>query len=298
MRVRERRRSFAASPIGMSSSALVDKSRRTVIIEPKRGALAFNFRELWAYRELLIFLAWREVRVRYKQSALGIVWVLIQPLATMVFFSLVFGRLAHLPSEGVPYPLFILSGLIPWTLFASALTRTGNSLVMNSNLLTKVYFPRLIIPVASALASLVDFAISLALLVGALIYYGVRPGWQVLAIPLFALLALLAAIALGLWLSALNVRFRDVQVALPFIVQIGLFASPVTYSASLVPGGISRLIYDLNPMASVLQGFRWSLTGGQAPGIELLGATALILAILIGGLIYFRSAEKTFADVI
>jgi lipopolysaccharide transport system permease protein len=269
-----------------------------VIIEPRRGPLAFNFPELWAYRELLVFLAWREVRVRYKQSVLGIVWVLIQPLATMVFFSLVFGRLAHLPSEGVPYPLFILSGLLPWQLFASALTRTGNSLVTNSNLLTKVYFPRLIIPFASALASLVDFTISLTLLVGALIYYGVRPGWQMLAVPVFALLAVLAAISLGLWLSALNVRYRDVQVALPFLVQIGLFASPVTYSASLVPSGTSRLIYNLNPMASVIQGFRWSLIGGPAPGLQLLGATALILAILIGGLIYFRAAERTFADVV
>jgi lipopolysaccharide transport system permease protein len=282
----------------MSAGAAAGTSRRTVIIEPRRGPIAFNFAELWAYRELLLFLSWREVRVRYKQSVLGIVWVLIQPLATMVFFSLVFGRLAHLPSDGVPYPLFILSGLLPWQLFASALTRTSNSLVSNSNLLTKVYFPRLIIPVASALASLVDFTISLTLLVGALIYYGVRPGWQLLAVPLFALLALLAAISLGLWLSALNVRYRDVQVALPFLVQIGLFASPVTYSANLVPGGITRLIYNLNPMASVIGGFRWSLIDGPAPGIQLLGATALILALLIGGLIYFRAAEKTFADVI
>lgn len=282
----------------MSSRATAVSPRRTVIIEPRRGALAFNFRELWAYRELLVFLAWREVRVRYKQSVLGIVWVLIQPLATMIFFSLVFGRLAHLPSEGIPYPLFILSGLLPWQLFANALTRTGNSLVANSNLLTKVYFPRLIIPFASALASLVDFSISLVLLVAALIYYGVRPGWQVLAVPLFALIAVTAAISVGLWLSALNVRYRDVQVALPFLVQIGLFASPVTYSASLVPGGTSRLIYNLNPMASVIQGFRWALTGGPAPGLQLLGGTALVLALLIGGLIYFRSAEKTFADVV
>jgi lipopolysaccharide transport system permease protein len=282
----------------VSARAAAGASRRVVIIEPSRGALAFNFTELWEYRELLIFLAWREVRVRYKQSALGIGWVLVQPLVAMIIFSVVFGRFARLPSEGLPYPLFVLSGLLPWQLFGSSLTRTGGSLVANANLLTKVYFPRLIIPLAAALAGVVDFAISLVLLVGVLVYYGVRPGWQVLTLPVFALLALLAAIAVGLWLSALNVRYRDVQVALPFLVQIWMFASPVTYSVSLVPGGISRLIYDLNPMASVIQGFRWSLTGGPAPGIQLLGATALLLAILIGGLIYFRTAEKTFADVI
>jgi len=282
----------------MSARAAAGASRRVVVIEPSRGALAFNFGELWEYRELLFFLAWREVRVRYKQSALGIAWVLIQPLATMVIFSVVFGRFAHLPSEGLPYPLFVLTGLLPWQLFGSSLTRTGGSLVANANLLTKVYFPRLIIPLAAALAGVVDFAISLVLLVAALIYYGVRPGWQMLTLPFFALLALLAAVSVGLWLSALNVRYRDVQVALPFLVQIWLFASPVTYSVSLVPGGISRLIYDLNPMASVIQGFRWSLTGGPAPGIQLLGATALLLAILVGGLIYFRTAQKTFADVI
>ncbi|HXN92752.1 MAG TPA: ABC transporter permease [Candidatus Sulfotelmatobacter sp.] len=282
----------------MSLRAAAGAARRPVIIEPRRGPLAFNFGELWEYRELLIYLAWREVRVRYKQSVLGIAWMLLQPLAAMTIFSVVFGRFAHLPSEGMPYPLFVLAGLLPWQLFASSLTRSAGSLVGNANLLTKVYFPRLIIPLSAALAGLVDFTISLVLLVGALIYFGVRPGWQIVTLPFFALLALLAAISLGLWLSALNVRYRDVQVALPFIVQIWLFASPVTYSASLVPGGASRLIYELNPMASIIQGFRWSLAGGTPPGLQLLGSTALLLAILIGGLIYFRSAEKTFADVV
>ncbi len=272
--------------------------RKPVVIEPSRGPLAFNFGELWEYRELLLFLAWREVRVRYYQSALGIAWMILQPLLAMVIFSVVFGRLAHLPSEGLPYPLFVLAGLLPWQLFASSLTRSAGSLVANANLLTKVYFPRLIIPLAAALAGLVDFTISLLLLVAALIYYGVRPGWEILTLPFFALLALLAAISLGLWLSALNVRYRDVQVALPFLIQIWLFASPVTYSASLVPGGASRLLYELNPLASIVQGFRWSLAGGTPPGIQLLGATALLLAVLIGGLIYFRAAEKNFADVV
>jgi lipopolysaccharide transport system permease protein len=282
----------------VSLRAAAGAARRPVIIEPRRGPLAFNFGELWEYRELLIYLAWREVRVRYKQSVLGIAWMLLQPLAAMTIFSVVFGRFAHLPSEGMPYPLFVLAGLLPWQLFASSLTRSAGSLVGNANLLTKVYFPRLIIPLSAALAGLVDFTISLVLLVGALIYFGVRPGWQIFTLPFFALLALLAAISLGLWLSALNVRYRDVQVALPFIVQIWLFASPVTYSASLVPSGASRLIYELNPMASIIQGFRWSLAGGTPPGLQLLGSTALLLAILIGGLIYFRSAEKTFADVV
>jgi len=272
--------------------------RRVVVIEPRRGALAFNFGELWEYRELLVFLAWREVRVRYKQSVLGIGWVLIQPLVAMIIFSVVFGRFAKLPSEGLPYPLFVLTGLMPWQLFASSLTRTAGSLVGNSNLLTKVYFPRLIIPLAAALAGVVDFVISLLLLVVVLIYYGVRPGWEIVTLPLFAFLALLAAISFGLWLSALNVRYRDVLIALPFLVQIWFFASPVSYSMSLVPGGFSRLLYGLNPMASVVQGFRWSLTGGPGPGIQLLGATALLLAVLISALIYFRIAEKTFADVV
>jgi len=282
----------------VSAPAATGAARRTIVIERKRGPLAFDFRELWEYRELLLFLTLREVRVRYKQTSLGIVWVLIQPLITMIIFSVVFGRLAHLPSEGMPYPLFILSGLLPWQMFAYSLTRSSGSLVANAGLLTKVYFPRLIIPFAAALAGLVDFVISLALLIVALVYYGIRPGWQVLTLPLFAVLVLLAAISVGLWLSAINVRYRDVGIALPFLVQVWLFASPVMYSATLVPGGITRLVYDLNPMTSLILGFRWSLTGGSPPGLQLLGATALLLAILVGGLIYFRSAEKTFADVV
>ena len=271
-------------------------TRRPVVIEPSRGPLSIDFAELWRYRELLWFLAWREVRVRYKQSALGIAWMLIQPIAATLIFSVVFGRLAHLPSEGMPYPLFVLAGLLPWQLFASSLTRSTGSLVGNANLLTKVYFPRLIIPLSAALAGLVDFSIALLPLIAVMLYYGVHPGWQIITLPVFAALALLAAVALGLWLSALNVRYRDVQVALPFIVQIWLFASPVTYSATLVPGGTSQLIYELNPLASIIEGFRWSFAGGAAPGLPLLGAAALLLAILIGGLVYFRAAEKTFAD--
>ena len=272
-------------------------SRKRVVIQPSRP-LAFNPREVWEYRELLFFLVWREVRVRYKQTALGIGWVLIQPLIAMVIFSVIFGQFAKLPSEGLPYPLFVLTGLLPWQLFAGGLTRTAGRLVRDANLLTKIYFPRLLIPISAALAGLVDFVLSLVLLGIMLVYYGVRPGWQLLTIPTFALLAVLAAIAFGVWLAALNVRYRDVQVALPFLVQIWFFVSPVAYSATLVSSGISRLVYGLNPMASVIQGFRWSLVGGVGPGLQLLGATSLILAVLVGGLIYFRAAEKTFADVI
>jgi len=261
-------------------------SRKRVVIQPSRP-LAFNPREVWEYRELLFFLVWREVRVRYKQTALGIGWVLIQPLIAMVIFSVIFGQFAKLPSEGLPYPLFVLTGLLPWQLFAGGLTRTAGSLVRDANLLTKIYFPRLLIPISAALAGLVDFVLSLVLLGIMLVYYGVRPGWQLLTIPTF-----------GIWLAALNVRYRDVQVALPFLVQIWFFVSPVAYSATLVSSGISRLVYGLNPMASVIQGFRWSLVGGVGPGLQLLGATSLILAVLVGGLIYFRAAEKTFADVI
>ena len=273
-------------------------ARRSIVIEPRRGPLALNFAELWEARELLYFLAWREVRVRYKQTALGVAWILIQPLVTMVIFSVIFGRLARLPSEGIPYPLFVLSGLIPWQMFAMSLTRTAGSLVANANLLTKIYFPRLLIPLSAAAAGLVDFVFSLLLLVVVLAYYGVHPGWQLLAMPFFVLLALLTAIAVGLWLSALNVRYRDVHIALPFLVQIWFFASPIAYSATLVPGGIWRLVYGLNPMAGVIDGFRWSLTGANPPGIQLLGSAALVLALLIGGLIYFRTAEKSFADVV
>jgi lipopolysaccharide transport system permease protein len=273
-------------------------SRKRVVIEPSRGPLAFNPRELWEYRDLLFFLIWREVRVRYKQTALGIGWVLIQPLIAMIIFSVIFGQFAKLPSEGLPYPLFVLAGLLPWQLFAGSLTRTGGSLVRDAGLLTKIYFPRLLIPLSAALVGLVDFVLSLVLLGIMLVFYGVRPGWQILAMPVFALLAVLAAMAFGLWLSALNVRYRDIQVGLPFLVQIWFFVSPVAYSVTLVKGGISRLIYGLNPMASVIQGFRWSLVGGPAPGLELLGATSLILVVLIAGLIYFRAAEKTFADVV
>jgi len=283
----------------MNSVARAAASRQTVVIEPRRGALALNFRELWTARELLYFLAWREVRVRYKQTALGIVWILIQPLVTMLLFSLIFGRLAHLPSQDIPYPLFVLSGLIPWQMFAMSLTRTSGSLVASSNLLTKVYFPRLLIPLSAAVAGLVDFVFSLLLLALALVYYGVRPGWQLVLMPFFVLLALLTVVAIGLWLSALNVRYRDVHIALPFLVQVWFFASPVAYSATLVPHGFWSLVYSLNPMATVIAGFRWSLLGGSAPGIELVvGSTALVLAILVSGLIYFRTAEKSFADVV
>jgi lipopolysaccharide transport system permease protein len=282
----------------MSSGVAADGRRRQIVIERRRGPLAFDFAEFWAYRELLVFLAWREIRVRYKQTALGIAWVLLQPLVSMLIFTIIFGRIAHLPSEGVPYPLFILAGLLPWQLFALALTRTGGSLVSNANLLTKVYFPRLVIPLSTTLAGVVDFAITLLLLVTVMIYYGVRPGWPLLAIPLFALLTLVAAFSVGLWLAALNVRFRDVQVALPFVVQVWFFASPFAYSASLVPGGILRILFNINPMASIIQGFRWCLTGGQAPGLQLLGSTAFLVVLMVGGLIYFRSAEKTFADVV
>ncbi len=254
--------------------------------------------ELAGHSELLLFLTWRDIKVRYKQALLGVSWAVLQPLLTMIVFSVVFGRLAGLDSEGVPYPLFSLAALLPWQLFAGALQRAGGSLVGNANLMTKVYFPRLVIPLAAVGACLFDFLISIVLMAGLMVFYGVPPSWAILALPLFTLAALVAALAVSLWLSALNVRYRDVQHALPFITQIWMYASPVAYSASYIPGGPWRMVYAINPMAGVIQGFRWALVGGAPPGIEFLVSSAASLLLLAGGYLYFRRVERSFADVV
>lgn len=273
-------------------------SPATVIIRPSRGLFDLDLVGLWQYRELLGFLVWRDVKVRYKQTLIGATWVLLQPLLTMAIFTVVFGRLARMPSEGVPYPLFALAGLLPWTYVSQAVGWGGSSLVRNSTLISKVYFPRLLIPVASVITPLLDLALSLLALLVLMAWYGVAPTWRALTLPLFLLLALATATAVSLILSALNVRYRDVGYAIPFLIQIWLFASPVAYPMSLVPEGW-RWLYALNPMAGVIQGFRWALVGAASPDPAVVAASSgMVVAVLLAGIVFFRHLERTFADVI
>jgi len=254
--------------------------------------------ELWQYRELLYFLLWRDIKVRYKQTALGAAWAVMQPLFMMVVFSLFFGRLAKVPSDGIPYPVFTFCALIPWQLFANALTESSNSLIGNQNLITKVYFARLVIPIAAVLSGLLDFLIAFTILLGMMLYYGIVPGWPIVALPAFILLAILTALAVGLWLSALNVQFRDVRYTMNFLVQFWLFATPVAYPSSIVPEQW-RALYGINPMVGVVEGFRWALLGkSQPPGAMLWVSVLVVSALLIGGLYYFRRMEQEFADIV
>ena len=269
-----------------------------VVIRPSTGWTGVSLRDLWAYRELLYFLAWRDIKVRYKQTALGVIWVVIQPLFAMLVFSVFFGRLAGMPSGGVPYPVFAFCALLPWQLFAHALTESSASLVTNQNLITKVYFPRLIIPLAPVLASLLDFVIAFGILLGMLAYYRITPTPWVWTLPLFLLLAITLAIGVGLWLAALNARYRDVRYTIPFLTQIWLFATPIAYPSSLVPEPW-RIWYGLNPMAGVVDGFRWALLGtAEAPGGLMAVSAAVTLVILVSGVHYFCRMERTFADTI
>ena len=269
-----------------------------LIIRPSKGFLSLNLKDVWAYRELLYFLVWRDIKVRYKQTALGAAWAIIQPVMTMVVFSVFFGRLAKVPSDGIPYPVFAFAALLPWQLFAFSLTESSNSLVGSQNLITKVYFPRLVIPLASVLAGVVDFAIAFIVLLGLLLYYGIRPTTAVVWLPLFVLLALATALSVGLWLSALNVKYRDVRYTIPFLTQLWMFATPVAYSSTLVPQKW-RALFGLNPMAGVVEGFRWALLGKSGgPGGLLWVSVAAVLLLLTGGLFYFRRTESTFADIV
>jgi lipopolysaccharide transport system permease protein len=279
-----------------SRAQLVDLP--TIFIRPSKGLVSLRLKELWEYRELLYFLVWRDVKVRYKQTVLGAAWAVIQPFCTMVVFSIFFGRLAGIPSDGLPYPIFAYCGLLPWQLFSHAMMESGNSLVANQNLITKVYFPRLVIPLSAVLAGLVDFGIAFLVLLGMMAYYGMAPTVAVVTLPLFILLAIATALAVGLWLSALNVQYRDVRYTIPFLTQFWLFATPIAYPSSLVPEGW-RVVYGLNPMAGVVEGFRWALLGtANAPGLMLVVSVVVVLVLLIGGLYYFRRMEKTFADVV
>lgn len=268
-----------------------------LVIAPHRGWVRLNLRELWAYRELLYFLVWRDVKVRYKQTVLGAAWAIIQPFMTMVVFSVVFGRLAKMPSDGLPYPVFAFAALVPWGYFSSAISSGGNSLVGSGHLISKVYFPRLIIPMASVLTPLVDFGVAFLILLLMGLWYGIVPGLAMLWLPAFIGLAVVTALATSLWFAALNVEYRDVRYVLGFLTQFWLYASPVAYPASLVPERW-RPLYGLNPMVGVIEGFRWALLGAPAPGPLVLMSCLVVLALLVSGLAYFRRMEGTFADII
>ena len=275
-----------------------DSGSAAILIEPVRGIWDLGLKEVWEYRDLLYFLGWRDVKIRYKQTALGALWAVLQPLLTMLVFSVFFGRLAKVPSDGIPYPVFAYAALLPWQLFAYSLTESANSLISNQNMIKKVYFPRLVVPIASVSAGLVDFAISFVMLLGLMLYYGIRPNAHIAYLPLFVLLAVVTALAVGLWLSALNIRFRDVRYTIPFLTQFWMFITPVAYPSSLIPEKW-RAWYGLNPMAGVVEGFRWALLGSARGHADLIWVSvAVVAALLIGGVVYFRRMEATFADVV
>jgi lipopolysaccharide transport system permease protein len=277
---------------------LVNPAVAVMRITPPTRWWVLPIRELWDFRELVYFFVWRDIKIRYKQTAIGAAWAVLQPLLTMLIFSLFFGRLAHIPSEGLSYPIFYYSALLPWMYFAATMQSATNTIVENQRVITKVYFPRLALPLSSVLSGLVDFGVSFLMFIVLMIYYGIRPTLAIIWFPAFILLTMLTALGIGLWLSALNALYRDVRYVLPFLVQFWLFASPVAYPASLVPQKW-RWLYGLNPMAGVIEGVRWSLTGRSAPpGRLILVSAAAALLLLISGLAYFQKVETTVADVV
>lgn len=269
-----------------------------LVIEPTRGLASLKLRELWEYRELLYFLVWRDLKVRYKQTVLGVAWVVLQPLVATLIFTVVFGNLARIPSGELPYPLFAFAALLPWQYFAGALTRSGTSLVNSAHLITKIYFPRLIIPLAGVINGLVDFGISFLVLIALMLFYGVVPGVAIVTLPLFLLMAIATALGVSLWLAALGVRYRDVNHLLPFLAQVWMYATPVVYPATLFPERWRPLL-GLNPMAGVVEGFRWALTNrGEPPGPLLWVSVVIVVVLLVSGMLFFRNTERTFADVV
>lgn len=269
----------------------------TLVIRPPRKWMPVDFHEIWAYRELIYSFTLRDVKVRYKQTGLGIAWAVLQPLLTMVIFTVFFGGLAKIPSDGVPYPLFVLAALLPWMLFAEGLTRSTTSMVTNASIMTKVYFPRLIMPLSSIISPIVDFAVSFIILIAMMAYYGFIPTINIIFLPVFIILALATAFGMGLWLSALNVKYRDFQYTVPFMIQIWMFASPVVYATSLVPESL-RMWYGLNPMAGVIEGFRWALLGTGSPSSMMLVSVGMVGVLLISGLFYFSRMEQYYADIV
>lgn len=270
----------------------------THVITPAKGWIRLGLADVWEYRELLYFLTWRDIKVRYKQTALGAAWAVLQPFLTMVVFSLFFGRLAKIPSEGVPYPIFTYAALVPWTFFANGVTLSSQSMVGNSNLITKVYFPRMIVPVAAVVSGLVDFNIAMVVLFGMMAWYGIWPTWQIITLPAFLLLALITSMGVGLWLSAMNVKYRDIRYIVPFLMQFWLFATPIAYPSTLLDQPW-RTLYGLNPMVGVVEGFRWALLDTRtAPGLITIFSALAAVVLLVTGAYYFRRMEKTFADVV
>lgn len=283
---------------GRSYEAPGMENQDELVIEAGRTEHHY-WKDLWRYRELFYFLAWRDILVRYKQTIIGLAWAVLRPLLTMVAFVFVFGKLARMPSDGVPYPILVFAALLPWQFFANAFTEAGNSLISNANMISKVYFPRLVIPASAVIVSFVEFLLSGALLAAFMLWYGLTPDWRIMTVPLFMTVAVVAAMGAGLWIAALNVKYRDFRYVIPFIVQFGLYISPVGYSSAVVPDHW-RLLYSINPMVGVIDGFRWAIVGGESqlylPGVSL--SLVLVLLIAVTGVLYFRKTEKRFADVI
>ncbi len=285
--------------ITKSNTALAEVERPITRIQPSHGWVSLKLGELWRYRELLYFLTMRDIKVRYKQTVIGAAWAIIQPFMTMVVFTLFFGGLAAIPSDGLPYPIFSYAALVPWTFFANGLTLSANSLVGSSNLIKKIYFPRLVIPIATIFSGGVDFVLAFVVLIGLMLFYGITPTVNVIFLPLFLLLAFITSLGVGLWLSAMNVQFRDVRYVVPFLTQFWLFITPIAYPSSLIENDILRALYALNPMTGVVEGFRWALLGTDtAPGPTILISAAVALVLFVTGLFYFRRMEKSFADVV
>lgn len=280
------------------AEATINQPRRKLIIEKRTSLFDIGWADLWEYRELGYVLVWRDIAVRYKQTALGIAWVVLQPLIALLIFTAIFGIMAKMPSDGVWYPVFALTGLLPWTYFSQAVARSGESVVANGRIVTKIYFPRLWLPLAMVISPLVDFALSMTLLFGLLIYAGIPLTWKVATLPLFILLAMLVALGISLFTSALNAKYRDVGHTIPFIMQIWMYVTPIVYAVSLVPEKW-RWLYGLNPMVGVIEGFRWALLGRTAPDpIVMMESVVVLVAVIIGGLVYFRQMERQFADVL
>jgi lipopolysaccharide transport system permease protein len=268
-------------------------------IEPSKGWVSLKLSELWEYRELLYFLTWRDIKVRYKQTVLGAAWAIIQPFFTMVVFSLFFGNLAKIPSDGIPYPIFSYAALVPWSFFAYGLQQSSNSLVLSANLLKKIYFPRLVIPISAILSGVVDFVLAFLVLLIMMLAYGIFPTVNVVFLPLFLLLAFITSLGVGMWLSAMNVQFRDVKYTIPFVTQFWMFATPIAYPSSLIKNDVLRAVYGINPMTGVVEGFRWALLNTEtAPGPVLAVSTAVAITLMVSGAFYFRRMEKSFADVV
>ena len=270
-----------------------------ILIQPSKGWVSLNLAELWQYRELLYFLTWRDVKVRYKQTILGVAWAIIQPFLTMVVFSLFFGKLAKVPSDGIPYPIFSYAALVPWSFFANGLNQASNSLVTNANMIKKIYFPRLAIPLATVGSGVIDFVLAFFILLLMMLYYGIIPTINIIWLPFFLLLTVCTSLGTSLWLSVMNVQFRDVRYTVPFITQFWMFMTPIAYPSSLIENQLLRMVYALNPMVGVIDGFRWALLGTESnPGLNIVVSTIMAFVLLISGTFYFRRMEKTFADVV